>query len=88
MVSIIVFHNAPWTIKFEMARDDDDDVGDDENDDDDDDGDDGDDDDDNADDGAWGLLASPSEPSRFPQQLSFIDTGHVLNFFIRKPSVT
>ena len=58
------------------TQDDDDDVGDDDNDDDDDDN------------GAWGLLASPFEPSRFPQQLSFIDTGHVLNFFIRKPSVT
>ena len=46
LVSIIVFHNAPWTIKFEMTRDDVDDVGDDENDDNgDDDGDDDDDDD-------------------------------------------
>ena len=68
-----------------MTQDDDEDVGDDDIDDDDDEDGDNDEDDDH---GAWGLLAAPSEPSRFPQQLSFIDTGHVLNFFIRNPSVT
>ena len=69
-----------------MTQDDDEDVGDDDIDDDDDEDGDNDEDDDH---GAWGLLAAaPSEPSRFPQQLSFIDTGHVLNFFIRNLSVT